>query len=279
MISRVNLKLFILLVELFLLTGVLTVKIAKDYALEYYFKGAHNKNYLFAGIEGFESLVGDYFWNKADDYFHGGVSHRTREHHKMYRNEAVHQETEDVSKKQSHLDFIQRINAAVMVNKHIHLSGVEAKEILPWFRLAALLNPHNVNAYVIGAFWLARKFGKPEKAMEFLKEGRENNPDDYRIYWEFAFLYYYRRDFEKAIESLETSKSFWKSRISPNDDEMASLYDFLGFLYWKTGEYSKSLENYEKFLKIFPADQEIKDRIVVIQSLQNKFLKSDRKYK
>ena len=154
------------------------------------------------------------------------------------------------------------------------MSGLEAKEILPWFRLATLLNPRNVDAYVTGAFWLDRKFGKPAEAMKFLKEGRENNPDDYRIYWEFAFLYYYRKDFAKAIESLETSKSLWKSKTSPNNDERASLYDFLGFLYWKTGGYSKAIENYEKFLEIFPADRKIKDRIIAIQDLRNKSLKS-----
>lgn len=264
--STKKFKYLFLVVILSLAVATLVSKISKYYALEYYLEAPFKGSYLFVGIEGIKGLLGDYFWVKADDYYHGGASLIAEECRGLHLHTDVEQKIEDTKRQQVHLDFIQRINAAIIVDEHIHLTGQEAKEVLPWFRLATLLNPHNVDAYVDGAFWLARRFQKPKEAMSFLEEGLRNNPDDYRIYVEFAFLYYYQGDFERAIDFLNKSKSLWKEN-DPNDNERSALYDFLGYLYEKTGDYPKAVENYRKFLQIFPNEQKVIEKIERINRL------------
>jgi hypothetical protein len=48
--------------------------------------------------------------------------------------------------------------------------------ILPLVRLITWLNPHYVDAYALGAQWLAFHFGKPREAVTFYEEGIRNNP-------------------------------------------------------------------------------------------------------
>lgn len=254
------------LIVIFLsLVGILANRISEYYTLEYYLEAPLKGNYLFAPLKGIKSVVGDYFWLKADDYYHGGVSEIARkcrglqEHREHIADIGL--KVENAKGKPHHLDFIHRINSAIMVNEHIHLTGEEAKEMLPWFRLTTLLSPHNVEAYVDGAFWLGRKFTKPKEAVEFLEEGMRNNPDDYRIYREFGFLYCYEGDYKGAIEFLNKSIPLWKTPDDPNDNERASIYDFLGYLYEKTGDYPEAIDNYKKFLEIFPDEQKVKDKI------------------
>jgi len=55
---------------------------------------------------------------------------------------------------------------------HRHTSG---EELLPWYRLMTLANPHQVRAYLIGAMWLSQQ-DKNDEAIAFLKEGIQNNP-------------------------------------------------------------------------------------------------------
>ncbi len=63
---------------------------------------------------------------------------------------------------------------------HQHSDGTE---LLPWFRLQTLSDPHHVRSYLIGAWWLA---GKSEvqlrEALDFVDEGIRNNPQAYQLY-------------------------------------------------------------------------------------------------
>lgn len=54
-------------------------------------------------------------------------------------------------------------------------------ELLPWYRLITLSNPHFVRAYRVGAMWLSFE-GHEEQALEFLNEGIEKNPDNPELY-------------------------------------------------------------------------------------------------
>lgn len=62
----------------------------------------------------------------------------------------------------------------------VHTDGTE---LLPWYRLMTLSDPHNIRAYMIGAWWL--KHQKQEKfnreALKFLDEGIRYNPDAFQL--------------------------------------------------------------------------------------------------
>ncbi len=59
---------------------------------------------------------------------------------------------------------------------HIHTSGTE---LLPWFRMMTLNDPHYTRGYSLGGWWLSQL--DPQGALEYLAEGVQNNPDDFQI--------------------------------------------------------------------------------------------------
>lgn len=64
---------------------------------------------------------------------------------------------------------------------HLHTDGAE---LLPWYRLMTLSDPHNIRGYVIGAWWLKHYQKRPQllEAIKFLDEGIRYNPDSYQLY-------------------------------------------------------------------------------------------------
>jgi len=64
---------------------------------------------------------------------------------------------------------------------HLHTDGTE---LLPWYRLMTLSDPHYIRGYMIGAWWLKRqrKNTQLEAAVNFLKEGISNNPEAFQLY-------------------------------------------------------------------------------------------------
>ena len=65
-------------------------------------------------------------------------------------------------------------------HRHLHTKR-ETKEVLPWFWVATKVDPHNVQAYDLGTFWLARQTGEPGKALDFVTEGIGKNPDAFEL--------------------------------------------------------------------------------------------------
>jgi hypothetical protein len=56
------------------------------------------------------------------------------------------------------------------------INAADDEAILPLVRLITWLNPHYVDAYALGAQWLAFHFNKPREAVVFYDEGVRNNP-------------------------------------------------------------------------------------------------------
>ena len=66
--------------------------------------------------------------------------------------------------------------------EHIEEHG-KGIELIPWYRVATLADPHNVRCYIIGAWWLASADGKGriKEAENFIREGIKNNPNDFQL--------------------------------------------------------------------------------------------------
>lgn len=82
---------------------------------------------------------------------------------------------------------------------HKHTAGTE---LLPWYRLATLTDPHNVRCYMIGAWWLKNlpKGPQPEEALAFLEEGIANNPQAFQLPLMQSYLHSQLKRPEKAME-------------------------------------------------------------------------------
>lgn len=67
---------------------------------------------------------------------------------------------------------------------HIHSDG---EELLPWFRIMTVADPHNVRAYAIGSWWLKNR--NLEQGLEFVAEGLRNNPRAFQLHYVQAGLF------------------------------------------------------------------------------------------
>lgn len=89
---------------------------------------------------------------------------------------------------------------------HEHTDGTE---LLPWYRLMTLSDPHNVRAYAIGSWWLKRH--NPPEAIRFAKEGIQNNPQAFELPLMLAKIQFQNaRKTEEASGASEETKRLYK---------------------------------------------------------------------
>lgn len=80
--------------------------------------------------------------------------------------------------------------------------------LAPLLEITAHLDPHLVVAYEFGSSFLAPQpphgAGDPKSAIELIEYGIQNNPDNWRLYYDLGFVYYMElRDYKKAAEAFE----------------------------------------------------------------------------
>src|SRR5262245_28372627 len=143
-------------------------------------------------------LFANHFFVKADVYFHSGyypsifdqgAAHRESGH--MAGHEESHEEEHE--KEPDFFgppkDWVERFGRNFQITKHTHLEGGNEREILPWLKLSAELDPQRVDTYTVAAFWLRSRLGKVPEAEQFLREGLRANPESYEILFALGRLY------------------------------------------------------------------------------------------
>lgn len=81
--------------------------------------------------------------------------------------------------------------------------------LAPLLEITTELDPKLIVAYQFGANFLGPKppegAGQPDKAIALVEHGIRNNPDNWKLYYELGFIYYYMvpKDYAKAAESFE----------------------------------------------------------------------------
>ncbi len=90
---------------------------------------------------------------------------------------------------------------------HVHTDG---RELLPWYRLMTLSDPHHIRAYMIGAWWLKaqRQEAQREEAMRFLAEGIRNNPRAFQLYMMRGYMHHEDGNIEAARDDFEKAAGF-----------------------------------------------------------------------
>lgn len=78
----------------------------------------------------------------------------------------------------------------------------------PLLEITTALDPHLVVAYEFGSTFLAQQppmgAGMPDEAIEYVREGIENNPNEWRLYNSLAFIYYFeKKDYVSAGKAME----------------------------------------------------------------------------
>jgi tetratricopeptide (TPR) repeat protein len=92
--------------------------------------------------------------------------------------------------------------------------GGTYKLLWPLLNITTQLDPHLIPAYEFGETFLLAKppqgAGDPDKAIELVQYGTQNNPDDWHLYYDLAFIYYDQSDF------LHASEAFLRASQLPN---------------------------------------------------------------
>ena len=89
-----------------------------------------------------------------------------------------------------------------------HYFATSYNQLAPLLEITTHLDPHLMVAYEFGTSFLAPKpphgAGEPERAIELLEYGIQQNPDSWKLYYDLGFVYYMElRDDKKAAETFE----------------------------------------------------------------------------
>lgn len=147
-----------------------------------------------------------------EDHDHDHGDGHDHEHDHDHEGEDGHAKTLIKSADQDFRGFIGHLQREVKPWRpanapHNHVSGKAMGEVLPWYRLATLSNPHDVRNYYIGAWWLKtlRTEQQRNEAIKFLNEGIEANPGAYELFLMKGFV------LEEQGKKMDARDSFRKS--------------------------------------------------------------------
>lgn len=228
-------------------------------------------------------LFANHFITKADVYFHQGYypsmfdqkrprkeshAHETEEEHAAHTDHDDHEKEMDFLG-ESH-DWIEQFGRHFFVSGHSHMAEKNSRELLPWFKIAAEMNPNEVDVYTTAAFWL-RKMGRFEEAEGFLRKGWRENPESYQILLELGKVYETnRKDPVRARNVWELALAKWEK--SESGKETADLFakqqliGHLADLEEKAGNNSQALAYLEQLVNLSPHPDTIKKRIADLRA-------------
>lgn len=152
-------------------------------------------------------LFANHFLLKADAYFHSGTypsifdtvtnkepegitaethgdhadADHDHDHGAEHHHESIYGEPRDP---------IERLGRNFFPTLHTHLDQPgEAREIMPWLKLSAELDPQKITTYVAASYWLRKDPKHADEAEGFLRQGLRANPDSYEILLELGKFY------------------------------------------------------------------------------------------
>jgi len=169
------------------------------------------------------------FFAKADAYFHGGYYpsifdkplqeghvHMTeaREAGQVAGDTNAPAESDDDERKADFLgppqDWIERFGRNFFPATHEHLNEIgKEREILPWLKFAAEMDPHLIDTYTTAGYWL-RADHRSDEAEQFLRQGLRANPHSYEILLDLGRIYYEdKHDPVRARNLWELASQEW----------------------------------------------------------------------
>ena len=232
-------------------------------------------------------MFATHFFEKADAYFHGGLapsifdsapkesaSHMTEETAAGTNHVAEHHEEEIPAFLQQPKDWIEKFGRNFFPVTHLHLSDSgQEKEILPWLKLSAELDPHRITPYVTAAYWLRSQMGKPDEAEAFLREGLRNNPDSFEIMLELGRIYRDNRKEPLVAENIfELALKKWHKREEaggkPDELVCEEILGELVRLEKQENNLPQWIHYLEEMKKLSPNKDEIEKQIQEVKQLQ-----------
>ncbi len=155
-------------------------------------------------------------------------------------------------------DALTRLHEAISPSRHTHLNAGEVSEIMPWLLAAIRMDPYNIEAWRVAAFWLAAPdVGKRDEAIALLQKAELRHPDDYRPRLDLARLLLNEGDFPNAVRHLDRALDRWRPdppRDSRRQAELdkSELLTYRGLCHEIEGDLESALQRYDKILEMVP---------------------------
>src|SRR6266566_1322763 len=229
-------------------------------------------------------IFANHFFVKADIYFHSGYypsifdrNQAPKDAHHMTGEEPGHEDQDQEHEKEMDFlgpprDWIERFGRHFLVTEHTHLKGGNEREILPWLRLSAELDPQRVDTYTVAAYWL-RNQGKADEAERFLREGLRANPGSYEILFELGCLYSENyHDIDRARNVWELALRKWQEQQStqkePDLFSLSNISIHLASLEESSGHLDRAIIYLEYAKKASPHPEALQKQIDELKEKQ-----------
>ena len=223
-------------------------------------------------------LFANQFFTMADIYFHSGYYPSIFDKHSAEQKEIISashgtKETEEDEKKENFLgqpkDWVDAFGRNFRLTEHVHLEHGNEREMLPWLRLAANLDPQKIETYTVGAFFLREHLGQTNEAEAFLREGFLKNPDSCEILFELGRLYRDSADVTRArnVWELGVRKFLALDDAAKKDNKIVfdQLAVNLGHLEDAAGNYAQAIKWLRAAQAVSPAPVALQPQIDALQ--------------
>jgi hypothetical protein len=166
------------------------------------------------------------FYVKADEYYHSGYYPSMFDDNTAFQTTHMAEDTGAVhSRNQGDehgflgpvRNWINGFGRHFIPNRHTHLdeggpadnlgSSDKVREILPWLKLSADLDPDNVETYTVTAYWLRQRMNNVAEADAVLHEGLRNCPGSYDILFELGRLY------DESYHDRARARNVWEEAV------------------------------------------------------------------
>ena len=215
------------------------------------------------------------FFVKADEYYHSGYYPTIFDNNSGFQTPHVAADTgaitshnqgdEDTSFMGAPRDWIDAFGRHFIPNRHTHLDeggptddlskSQDVREILPWLKLSAKLDPENIQTYTVTAYWLRERMHKIADANQVLLEGLRTNPDSYDILFELGRLYYESyHDSNRARNVWELAARKWLALDPQTQKDNPLIFEQITT---HLGELEKAAGNLPKAIHWLQAAQKV----------------------
>ena len=270
----------------------LAAKLAPDFAA----RGHHSRDegFLASFLGDGRRLFANHFVVKADVYFHSGYypsifdqNSRQGPTHMatdagIAEEKSGHEESDFLGQPR---DWLDRFGRNFYITKHTHLDEKDEhasvadkhngdddhaeapREILPWLRLSAELDPQRVETYTVASYWLRQRMGRADQAEKFLRQGWRANPDSCEILYELGRVFAEnRKDTTRARNVWEIALRKWSQfesvKTDPNTFVRQQILIALVNLEEESRNFGQAITYLETLKSISPQPGELEKRIV-----------------
>jgi tetratricopeptide (TPR) repeat protein len=217
---------------------------------------------------GSEKIAATNLWNAPTNQSPAAAQVAEDPHHDdAHDHDHDHDPDSEAASATGSLDWIAWLNRRIHPEDHLHLeSSGDAREMLPWLRLSAELDPQRIQTYTVAAYWLRSQLGKVDEAEQFLREGLRANPHSPELLFELGQIYNLnRQDPIRARNLYELALAQAKTGQNATNDDLVILREQLLMRLAKLeearGNRAQAIARLEELKPLSPASNQIQAQI------------------